>query len=627
MCGINGIYQINKLTNPKELLEEMNLVTKHRGPDYTGTYVDDMVALGHNRLAIIDLQENSNQPFTSDDENLVLIFNGEIYNFEEVRNILTDYPFKTKSDTEVIIAAYKKWGVACINHFNGMFALAIWDKAKQEMFIARDRLGIKPLYYFDNLNQFAFSSEVRSLLTLPFVERRINKDALVDYVQYGTVHAPRTIVDGIKMLLPGHYLVLNTDGIQTKQYWDINLHHSALSYNQTYEKVKETVKTKFFESVESRLKADVPFGAFLSGGIDSSAVVAAMSEVSTKKVKTFNVAFDEEEFSEAKYACQISEKFNTEHHEIKLTPDDFLAQLPDAIKSMDHPSADGPNSYIVSQATKEAGITMALSGLGGDELFAGYDIFKRAYSLLSKKWMMSFPILLRKTIANSIKLAKPSVSSDKIKQTLTSKFLELPYYYPINREIINVEEIHQLLTFHDYPQNAVFEILQNGIGVKSNGKDVPFLSRVSYAEMNTYMQNVLLRDSDQMSMAHALEVRVPFLDHNLVEYVYGINDDIKYPNTQKRLLVDSLGDLLPDEVVNRPKMGFTLPWKTWMKSELNSYCKDGLDYLILSGMFEKLALDELWQQFEKGHFRAHWAKIWQLVVLGHWIQNNEISAD
>lgn len=625
MCGINGIYNIRKLDSPGELIKKMNLASKHRGPDYTGIYQDNDVVLGHNRLAIIDLDEASNQPMISDDGNLIIVFNGEIYNYQELKKILEKrYEFKTDGDTEVVLAAFKRWGPACLNHFNGMFGLAIWDKEKKELFIARDRMGIKPVYYYDNLEQFAFSSEIRSLLELPFLEKKINEDALVDYLRYGTVHAPRTMINGVRMVMPGHYILLNEDGIRSHQYWNLNLHYSSESFNQSYDQVKSRVKDLFFESVQHRLVADVPFGAFLSGGIDSSAVVGAMSQISNTKVNTFSITFAEEEFSEAKYARQIADKFGTNHHEIKLSPETFLKELPEAIHSMDHPSMDGPNSYVVSQATKQAGVTMALSGLGGDELFAGYDIFKRAYSLLDKKWMMSFPLLLRKGIGTGLKIVKPGISSDKIKKTITSKYLELPYYYPINREVLDDDQLHGLLSFHNYPENTVHEILQETIGIGQAGAKVPFLSRVSFAEINTYMQNVLLRDTDQMSMAHALEVRVPFLDHKLVEYVYGVRDDFKYPTQPKKLLVDSMGDLLPSEIVNRPKMGFTFPWEIWLKNNLKAYCVEGLNYLKTLELFNDKGIDDIWVSFLSGKKSITWSRVWTLVVLGHWLKNNHI---
>jgi asparagine synthase (glutamine-hydrolysing) len=622
MCGINGIYSVTKLSNPKELLEKMNSVTHHRGPDFSAVYVDEQVAFGHNRLAIIDLNPSSNQPFISNDGNVVLTFNGEIYNYQEVRKLIDNYDFKTNSDTEVIVAAYQKWGIGCVHQFNGMFAFAIWDKALQKFFLVRDRLGIKPIYYFDNNQQFAFSSELRGLLSLPFIDKKINPSALADYVQYGTVHAPRTIIQDIKMLLPGHYMTISDEGSTITEYWDINQKYSRKSQRQNYDEVKEEVRNLFFKSVERRLIADVPFGAFLSGGIDSSAVVAAMSKVSPNTIKTFSITFEEEAFSEAKYARIIAKKYNTDHTEIKLTPEDFLKTLPKAIASMDHPSFDGVNSYVVSEVTKKAGVTMALSGLGGDELFAGYDIFKRAYSLLDKKWMFSFPPLFRNTAGSILKTLKPSVSSDKIAKILKVKYLELPYYYPINREIFADDEVKRIVYNCEGYTNAVKEIVDFGVGIDGLGSKAPFLSKVTYAEINTYMQNVLLRDTDQMSMAHALEVRVPFLDYELVEYVYGVKDEFKYPHSPKKLLVDALGDLLPDEIVNRPKMGFTFPWETWLKGNLKGYCIEGLDALKQTQLMDNQFIDKQWNAFLVGNSKTKWSHIWHLVVLGQWIKTN-----
>jgi len=625
MCGINGIYNISKLNSPLKELEQMNSKQKHRGPDASGSFIDEFVALGHNRLAIIDLDESSNQPFYSSDKKYVLVFNGEIYNYKEIRESLPDYPFRTNSDTEVVLAAYQTWGTNCVHQFNGMFAFAIWDITKRALFIARDRLGIKPLYYFDNNSSIVFSSEIRSLMECSIVDKKIDKESFIDYLRYNTVHAPNTIIDGVKMLMPGHSIWVSEDEYKNEPYWDINQYLNRKSDNQTYEEIKSEVKKRLINSVKKRLMADVPFGAFLSGGIDSSAVVALMSEVSDKPIKTFNISFAEEEFSEAKYARIIADKYNTDHTEIKLTPADFLKELPTALSGMDHPSGDGPNSFVVSRATKEAGVTMALSGLGGDELFAGYDIFPRAVSLLDKKWVYSFPIGIRKLMGKALKVVKPTIASDKIVETITQKYLELPFYYPINRQVLNDELITKLTGIGILPENAVYRIGIDNIDVNAPGFKSPFLSKVSYMEMNTYMQNVLLRDTDQMSMAHSLEVRVPFLDHELVEYVYGVGDEHKFPYTPKKLLVDSLGDLLPKEIVNRPKMGFTFPWEQWMKNELKEFCIQNLTNLIDRKLLDSKQLWSMWERFLKGDQKATWSRLWPLVVLGFWLEENDIE--
>lgn len=626
MCGINGIYNISKLEDPRNEVLRMNQKSAHRGPDASGSFVDDFIALGHNRLSVIDLSVSANQPFFSNDDRYVIVFNGEIYNFKEIKGKIPDYHFTTGSDTEVVLAAYIEWGEKCLNYFNGMFAFAIWDKVERQVFIARDRLGIKPLYYFDNNNSFVFSSELRSVMACSLVPEKVDSVALVDYLRYNTVHAPNTIIEGVKMLMPGHFIKLSEDVYENKKYWDANLNINRKSENQTYDDIKGNVRSLLEDSVKRRLVSDVPFGAFLSGGIDSSAIVGLMSTVGNTKVNTFNISFAEEEYSEAKYARIIAEKFQTNHTEIKLTPEDFLKDLPEALQAMDHPSGDGPNSYIVSKVTKENGITVALSGLGGDELFAGYDIFPRAVSLLDKKWLYSFPVGLRKLMGKGLQTIKPSIASDKIVATITQKYLELPFYYPINRQVLMDDSIKKLLDKGILPENEVFKFGLENIDVNTTGFKSPFLSKVSFMEMNTYMQNVLLRDTDQMSMAHALEVRVPFLDHQLVEYVYGVDDKWKFPYTPKKLLIDSLGDLLPKEVVNRPKMGFVLPWEKWMKGELKGFCEENLKNLAARDLLNSDELWKIWENFQKGEKKVTWSRIWPLVVLGYWLDQNNIAS-
>lgn len=606
-------------------MEKMIAKQKHRGPDSSGTYVNDFLVFGHSRLSIIDPESSANQPFYSSDNKFILIFNGELYNYKKIRESLPDYPFRTNSDTEVILAAYQTWGTNCVHQFNGMFAFAIWDVEKCALFIARDRLGIKPLYVYDNNESIVFSSEIRSLMECSFVKKKIDKDSFVDYLRYNTVHAPKTIIEGIKVLMPGHYIWVSEDEYKTEAYWDINKKINQKSVNQSYEEIKIEIKDRLTKSVKRRLVADVPFGAFLSGGVDSSAIVALMSEVSDEPVKTFNISFAEEAFSEAKYARTIAKKYKTDHTEIKLTPLDFLKELPSALSGMDHPSGDGPNSFVISKATKDAGVTMALSGLGGDELFAGYDIFPRAVSLLDKKWLYSFPMGIRRLMGKALKIVKPTIASDKIVETITQKYLELPFYYPINRQVLNDELISKLTGIGILPENAVYRIGLNNIDVNAPGFKAPFLSKVSYMEINTYMQNILLRDTDQMSMAHSLEVRVPFLDHELVEYVYGVADEHKFPYSPKKLLVDSLGDLLPKEIVNRPKMGFTFPWEKWMKNELKDFCIKNLTNLVDKELLDKKHLWDMWDRFLKGNQKAKWSRIWPLVVLGFWLEENEVE--
>ncbi len=624
MCGIAGIHGEIDGIDTQEVASKMLEKLTHRGPDAQGVFVSEEIVLAHRRLSIIDLSVSSNQPFTNSSGRFSLVFNGELYNYKELKSQL-NYNFTTNSDTEVVLAAYEEWGPDCCRRFNGMFAFAIWDKVEKSLFIARDRMGIKPLYFYNSNNLLVFASEIRALLESGLVPKKVNKNALIDYVRYQTVHAPETIIEGVEMLPAGHYIKICADELETGKYWSILDNYSQRSQTQSRAEIKHHIRSLLKKSVERRLVSDVPFGAFLSGGIDSSVIVGLMSEVAENNVKTFCVTFEEEEFSEAKYARMIADKFGTTHQEIKLTPNDFLKDLPFALSAMDHPSGDGPNTYVVSKATKEAGVSMALSGLGGDELFAGYDIFKRSLDLESKKFLNSFPKILRQLGGGLLKTIRPSVATDKINEILKGDRIHFEYTYPVSRQVSMDNELIKMFNREQLPKNAVFSHLNNNVGVGSSGISLPVLSKVSFAEMTTYMQNVLLRDTDQMSMAHSLEVRVPFLDHELVEYVFGISDAIKYPNYAKQLLVESVGDLLPPEIVHRPKMGFTLPWEQWMKGDLKSFCEERIEKFAKRQEVNEDYIMRNWDSFLSGHKSIKWSKLWYLIVLENWLTENEIE--
>jgi len=629
MCGITGIVGINLNSSVYQTaIQKMTDAIAHRGPNSQGLWNDEHCFFGHRRLSIIDLSEAGNQPFISQDGRYILIYNGELYNYKDLKFELQraehgskniPYIFKTNTDTEVILASYLRWGNNCVKRFNGMFAFAIWDTIEQKLLIARDRLGVKPLYYQYKNNTLVFASEIRALIYSGIIDKKINQSAIAEYIQYATVHAPNTMLEGVKMLMPGHLIEFNIQHstFNITKYWNINEYTTSkqdLSYKETCNKVNELLTA----SVERRLVADVPFGAFLSGGIDSSAIVGLMSKVSTGKIQTFNVSFDEGEFSEAKYAKQIAQKFNTQHHEIKLTPTDFLNQLPEALAAIDHPSGDGPNSYIVSKATKQAGITMALSGLGGDEVFAGYDVFKRMSDLEKKAWLNMIPA--KGLVGKLISAKKKSVQGDKMAEILNLQAISSFHAYPINRKLYNQSDYQSLLKQRTNDDLFIKELIKN---IQIDNKHI--LSKISLYEMQTYMQNVLLRDADQMSMAVALEVRVPFLDYQLVEFVLGVKDEYKFPHTPKKLLIDSLGDLLPDEIVNRPKMGFTLPWKDWLKGDLREFCEDNIIQFSKRSFVNREAILIIWNRFLNNDPKITWSRIWHLVVLNNWINTHHIE--
>lgn len=623
MCGVNGIFGIEDTQKLRQGIGSMNQSLSHRGPNDEGEYYDKNLGLGHRRLSILDLSKAGHQPMKSFNDRYVIVFNGEIYNYMELKHKLKDYPYHSNTDTEVILAAYIKWGKSCVNKFNGMFAFAIWDEKNRELFIARDRLGIKPLYYYRDESSFVFSSEIRGVLNSGCVPREINRRGLVDYLKYQTVHAPDTIVKNVKMLPPGCSMTVCEEGMEIKKYWDINSYKNSHKELGDYKQVKRRVRNLLGSSIEKRLISDVPIGAFLSGGIDSSAVVGLMSKLSPGNVSTFSVTFEESEFSEALYSRKIAQKFNTDHTEIRLTPDDFLELLPQALDAMDHPSVDGPNTYVVSRVTREAGVTVALSGLGGDELFAGYKNFTRAYRLKKFKMADKLPSGLRSMVGSAAQKLLEEKGGDKIKAIFDLNNWEADQFYPVMRQVNFEESVEALLEIDiQTATNRVSEITAPFFSKNSSNH---FLSKISRSEIATYMQNILLRDTDQMSMANALEVRVPFLDHELVEYVLSVTDDFKYPHSPKKLLVDSLGDLIPNEIVDRPKMGFVFPWEKWLKEELRERAETRLESLSDRPLFSGEAVREQWNSFLNGSQAVTWPKIWMLVVLEEWLEANDIT--
>lgn len=607
MCGINGIFSFKSaLADAYQSITKMNDSIAHRGPDSEGIFEKDNIILGHRRLSIIDISTISNQPLFGLENRYVLVFNGEIYNYKELKTKI-NFPYKTNSDSEIIIAAYHKWGYECVNHFNGMFAFAIWDNLEKKLFIARDRVGIKPLYFYNDNDLFIFSSQIKGILSSEKVDIKLNTKQLSNFLKFQTIYTPDTILENINLLEAGSTLTINKSGIKKNKYWELNSSSNNLS-TQKYTEITTNIRDLLTNAVEKRMVADVPFGAFLSGGIDSSLMVALMAQTSTQPINTFNINFAEKEYSEAKYAEKIAKKYNTNHHEINLTPTDLLDDIETALNYMDSPSADGINTYVVSKHTRKHNIKMAISGLGGDELFAGYPQFKQMYALNKIRFFDNIPITIRSSIARIISKSTSKAEIEKIANWLTSKKWDINNLYPTFRQQLSDIEVEKLLNKPIIQNISYFD--------KST-----MLNNMSVNEINTYLQHILLRDSDQMSMASSLEVRVPFMDHELIEYVLSIPDKYKYPSKPKKLLIESFPDILTSEIVNRKKMGFVFPWNSWLKNDLFDFIEINLKELENYPEFNIGEINNLWQRFINDDKRVYWTQIWGLVVLGHWLKN------
>ena len=614
MCGISAIIHPIETHRIRETLDCMNNSMLHRGPDADGIYINEKIGLGHRRLSIIDTENSANQPMLSRNKKWVIAFNGEIYNYVELKaNELQGVYFQTESDTEVILELFQKYGIECLPKLRGMFAFVLHNIETDETFVVRDRYGMKPLYYSMQKNGCFIASELRALLASDFIPRKLNRTALEEYIETQMVCAPNTLIENVQLLEAGHYLYFNKKEITKHCYYRLldDTSYELSDKTNTQELLRSTLR----ESVIQHMRADVPFGAFLSGGIDSSLLVGLMSEVRNEKINTFQISFEEEAFDERKYAQLVAKKFNTQHLEINLSANAFLKDIPAAIASIDFPSGDGPNTYAVSKAAKEAGITVAISGLGGDELFAGYPVFQYMQSI-EKSFLLNLSYPLRKS--TSILLS--SFSSNRLllkkAELLALKHVDLASAFPLVRKVWNANDLLPRKTKH-------FEIEKNFKFIFE--KDAPLLNRVSSAEIESYMQHVLLRDSDQMSMAHSLEIRLPFLDHKVVELATHLSTNLKNPTSSKKFLTETFTDLLPHEVVNRKKMGFTLPWSVWMKNELRDFTEEGFNELYKQDVVKEKVLREAWSRFILESEEKSFISFWHLSVLGHWMKNNRIT--
>ncbi|RYG04534.1 MAG: asparagine synthase (glutamine-hydrolyzing) [Chitinophagaceae bacterium] len=618
MCGLAGIVTvITEQTELRSAVEEMTTAMKHRGPDAVEFFVREGICLGHRRLSIIDLSTAANQPFTDVSGKYHIIFNGEIYNFKSVKEQLTGYPFVTEGDTEVLLASYIEWGPACLRKLEGMFSFAIFEEHTGKLFIARDRVGVKPLYYYSDEQHFVFASEVRGMLASGMVPKKLNKDAVREFFSYQSIGSNISIIKDVYQLPAGCYMTFENHRPEIKRYWDPSDKSEMEPGNDRNQILKQT-RRLLLESVSKRLVSDVPIGAFLSGGIDSSAVVALMAECQDDPVNTFTVGFNEPDFDESEYAGIIASKFKTNHSRVLLEPQSFLDELLNSLDAMDTPSGDGVNTYVVSKAIRQSGLTVALSGIGGDELFAGYPFFKQFLKL--RKLKIAWPLV--KAGGAAIKVAKnigAAAVSDKLINLATAKGDSIEYLYPEFRRVISPQLLSKITKLDSTRPALVQSELQK---MADKIHSFPQLSQVTIAELKGYTQHTLLKDTDQMSMAVSLEVREPFFDHKLISYVLAIPDSVKRPSYPKQLLVESLGDLLPREIVFRKKKGFVLPWNQWMKESLREFCEQRLHRIAERDFVNKIELLEHWQKFLSGDPSARWMEIWLFVTLEYWLEKN-----
>ncbi len=567
MCGICGVYQFKNKNKAglKESIDKMNQAQFYRGPDGGGVFIDEKngVAFGHRRLSILDLSDAGKQPMELKIGNrkLEIVFNGEIYNFLELKKELENkgYKFNTNTDTEIILALYVEYGEKSFAMLRGMFAFGLWDEYKKKLFLVKDRYGIKPLYYYNKGDKLVFASTVKAIVKSGLVPNEKEKKAWIGFLLFGSVPLPLTTIKNVSAVPAGHYLEISDSGNEklVKYYdpLDFFLNKSSDGFDAAVPKIKNLLD----DSVKHHLISDAPLGVFLSGGLDSSAIAALAAKAKNDKIKTLSIIFDEKEFSEQKYQQMVAQKINSKHREIKITKKDFEDNFDEIFEAMDQPTIDGVNTFFIAKSAKEARLKAVLSGLGSDEIFMGYSSFKKA-SLLRK--IQKLPKIFKLPL---IFLALFGRRWSKLNYLIRSN-APLNFYLAA-RGLFAPKEVAKILNIDI---KEVFDFIEELSQLyQLNNKTIQQLhpaDLLSYLELKFYLQNQLLKDTDFMSMHHSIEVRVPFLDHLLVEYLSGLLTDIKIKNNiNKPLLIKSVCVLLPQEIFTRSKMGFTFPFEKWFK--------------------------------------------------------------
>jgi asparagine synthase (glutamine-hydrolysing) len=588
----------------------------HRGPDDSGTFEASgsagTVWLGSRRLAILDLTDTGHQPMSTSDGNLTVAYNGELYNFKEVRQVLIQkgYRFRGSSDTEVLLYAWREWGTNALSRLRGMFAFCAWDHGEQCLWLARDRLGEKPLYYAIQPRRILFASEVRSLLASNVIPRRMDSDGLDSYLTFGSVADPFTLVEGIRSLQAGHWARYSAGDFQIRRYWSLNDVPELDDDECPHEEAVQQTAGLLRDSCKSSMIADVPVGVLLSGGIDSSSLVAVLTELRFQNLQTFSVVFHgpDIDHSEATWSSLVAKRFQTNHHEITVEGEDVALWVREAVTAMDLPSYDGVNVFIVSKAISSTGLKVALSGQGSDELFLGY------------RQRHLFPLLLKLASSRVRAASRPFAAAGGLLAFMHDSPYEKALQFGIDGDPQAVSYLIQHTIFshkgverlrgESRPSPARF--------IRGQGGTTP-LNKLSRLQLSHYLRSTLLRDGDQMSMANSLELRQPFLDHRLVEAVAAVPGHLRtHPSSvPKPLLVEAVGSRLPGQVVNRPKQGFALPFGRWLQ--------EGLSVATLAQSevgLEKTAMEAVFQRFCKGQ---HWSRYWTLQVLAAWADKERLS--
>ncbi|MFL5705557.1 MAG: asparagine synthase (glutamine-hydrolyzing) [Ktedonobacteraceae bacterium] len=612
MCGIAGFINVqHRRDDAEQLIDRMCQVIRHRGPDDQGTWVGEGVALGMRRLSIIDLARGQ-QPIFNEDQSIIIVFNGEIYNFHELQKELQErgHRFTTNSDTETIVHAYEEYGDDCVKHLRGMFTFAIWDRNRQRLLAARDRFGKKPLNYYWDGQRLIFGSEIKSILEAG-IPRAINPNALEEYLVYRYVPTPNTLFRNVWKLPAAHILIYENGQISTKRYWELSFASTCQDDEAT---AIERTRALLTEAVQVRLMSEVPLGAFLSGGIDSSLLVGLMSSLMSQPVKTFSIGFEENDYSELPYARQVAQYFGTDHHEFFVRPD-LISVLPQLVWAYDEPFADSSMlpTYYVSKLAREH-VTVVLTGDGGDEIFGGYTRYARELAI------SRMPALLRYLLKYGGMLMPDGMRGKNrllnLHRDLAARSMGVYTLFPDSaRASMFSPEYSAILRDHDPYERLISEF--------RTAPRPDIAAQLQYVDVRTHLTDDILVKVDKATMLNSLEARAPLLDQYLAEYVSSLPSSIRTRNgVLKYLLKKVAADILPAEILTRRKQGFEVPIKHWFRSDLTDYARELLDspQARQRGIFDPKFIDNLLKAHSSTKLVNHGSAIWTLLCLELWFQ-------
>jgi asparagine synthase (glutamine-hydrolysing) len=616
MCGIAGIVSKR---NEQESVSKMLLAMNHRGPDDNGIFLDDNLTLGHNRLSIIDLTSAGHQPMTSQDKKITISFNGEIYNYEDLKELLpASIQLLSNTDTEVILELWKYFGIDLLPKLRGMFAIAIWDHDKKQLVLARDHMGIKPLYYCKKENILVFASELKGMIASGYVSKEFNSNSICQYLLNGYVLQPDSIFKDIQMLPPASYLILDESEINIGSYWDIT--NSSTIQSEDELNAIQNIKSLVIDSVKEQFISDKPIGVFLSGGLDSTIIVSALKQYVTKDINTFSIVFDDDEYSEESDAKESAMFFETNHFQLKVESNQILDCIDEYVRDLDQPSIDGLNTWLVSKLTSSH-VTVALSGLGADEVFSGYSI---DMSILKNHKLSSLGKFLYAT--KSLWKLCPLYISKRLEEY--SKWRSMPAMFQNWGKIFSIDETKELLPFESNISNDFEKYILT--------KKFSLLQRINFMHLRSFMMCRLLRDSDAVSMSHSLEVRFPFIDYRIINYLFHLPDSWKikvsnkwfrinksgdknsYSSSVKHLLFQAFKKDLPHNFGKRKKQGFKLPIEKWMQTHF----AEDIEKTLLHDFtfFNKKGIELILKNWKNGN--SNWTKVWSIYIFEKWVKIN-----